>query len=128
MSKTKKLKRIPKFKNEKEEAEFWDTHDSTRYIDWDKAITLKRDALIKSSRNLSPRCPHHKDQVLYTRWRTVVVADGFASLNNLRELYCPRGDYTQLARESKTLMKKAESALRRVKPKSEKMSAQSKVV
>lgn len=34
----KKLKSIPKFKNESEEAEFWSTHDSTEYIDWSKAI------------------------------------------------------------------------------------------
>lgn len=34
----KKLKPIPQFKNEDEEAEFWSTHDSTDYIDWSKAI------------------------------------------------------------------------------------------
>lgn len=34
----KKLKTIPKFKNEDEEAEFWATHDSTDYFDWSKAI------------------------------------------------------------------------------------------
>lgn len=34
----KKLKKIPKFKNEDEEDEFWATHDSTEYIDWSKAI------------------------------------------------------------------------------------------
>lgn len=34
----KKLKPIPKFKNEDEEAEFWATHDSTDYFDISKAI------------------------------------------------------------------------------------------
>lgn len=34
----KKLKPIPRFKNENEEAEFWATHDSTEYIDWSKAV------------------------------------------------------------------------------------------
>ena len=34
----KKLKSIPKFKNEDEEAEFWATHDSTDYFDISKAI------------------------------------------------------------------------------------------
>ena len=29
-------KQIPKFKNEDEERAFWDTHDSTEYIDWAK--------------------------------------------------------------------------------------------
>ena len=33
----KKLKPIPEFKTEDEEAEFWSTHDSTEYIDWSKA-------------------------------------------------------------------------------------------
>jgi len=30
-------KRIPKFKNEDEEREFWATHDSTEYINWNQA-------------------------------------------------------------------------------------------
>ena len=33
-----KFKTIPKFKNEAEEAEFWGSHDTTEYFDWDKAI------------------------------------------------------------------------------------------
>lgn len=32
----RKLKKIPKFKNEDAEREFWSTHDSIRYIDWSK--------------------------------------------------------------------------------------------
>ena len=34
----KKLKPIPKFKNERQEAQFWSTHNSTEYIDWSKAV------------------------------------------------------------------------------------------
>lgn len=34
----KKLKTIPKFKNEDEEDRFWSTHDSTDYIDWSKSV------------------------------------------------------------------------------------------
>lgn len=34
----KKLKRIPKFKNEDEEDRFWSTHDSTDYFDYTKSI------------------------------------------------------------------------------------------
>lgn len=42
-----KLKNIPNFASEEEERQFWLTHDSTEYIDWDKAqvvefINLKR--------------------------------------------------------------------------------------
>ena len=33
----KKFKPIPRFKTEKEEREFWWTHDTTDYIDWSKA-------------------------------------------------------------------------------------------
>ena len=33
----KKALKIPKFKNEDEEREFWATHDSTDYVDWSKA-------------------------------------------------------------------------------------------
>ena len=33
-----KLKKIPHFKSEAEEREFWQTHDSTEYVDWSKAI------------------------------------------------------------------------------------------
>lgn len=32
-----KLKKIPAFKNESNEAKFWTTHDSTEYVDWSKA-------------------------------------------------------------------------------------------
>lgn len=34
----KKLRPIPKFKNEDDERKFWATHDSTEYVDWSKAI------------------------------------------------------------------------------------------
>lgn len=33
----KKLKPIPQFKSESDEREFWQTHDSTEYLDWSKA-------------------------------------------------------------------------------------------
>ncbi|MBI3577430.1 BrnA antitoxin family protein [Candidatus Gottesmanbacteria bacterium] len=32
-----KLKKIPSFKNEDEEAKFWNRVDSTEYVDWSKA-------------------------------------------------------------------------------------------
>lgn len=34
----KKLKPIPHFNSEAQEREFWQTHDSTEYVDWSKAI------------------------------------------------------------------------------------------
>jgi len=33
----KKLKRIPKFRNEDHEREFWKKNDSADYVDWDSA-------------------------------------------------------------------------------------------
>ena len=43
----KQLKKIPKFKNEKEETDFWSTHDSTEYVDY----TIAKRALFP---NLKP--------------------------------------------------------------------------
>jgi predicted DNA binding CopG/RHH family protein len=37
----KKLKSIPVFKTEAEERKFWETHDSTDYIDWSKAERVR---------------------------------------------------------------------------------------
>jgi len=31
------MKTIPNFKTEQEEREFWETHDSTEYMDWSKS-------------------------------------------------------------------------------------------
>lgn len=114
---------LPKFKSRKEVAEFWDTHSSADYWDQFEDVELKLHPSIKSPRDLSPRCPHHKNQVLYSRWRTLIIADGFASLNKVWELYCPRGDYTRLAPETEALVKKAEAALKRIQPKPEKIAA-----
>lgn len=32
-----KLKKIPKFKNEAEEQKFWQSHDSSDFVDWSKS-------------------------------------------------------------------------------------------
>lgn len=55
----KQLKKIPKFKNEDEEAEFWSTHDSTEYVDWSKAVVGRNlfPNLKPSSRSISIRLP-----------------------------------------------------------------------
>ncbi len=36
-----KMKKIPKFKSEKEEADFWETHDSTDYLSETKEVKVK---------------------------------------------------------------------------------------
>lgn len=53
----KKLKTIPKFKNEEEEANFWATHDSTEYVDWSKAQKVLSPNLKPTSRPISIRFP-----------------------------------------------------------------------
>ncbi|MBX3245352.1 MAG: BrnA antitoxin family protein [Acidobacteria bacterium] len=53
----KKLKEIPKFKNEDEEREFWGTHDSTDYFDWDKAEVAVFPNLKPLTKTISLRLP-----------------------------------------------------------------------
>ena len=53
----KKFKKIPKFKNEDEEAKFWNTHDSTEYVDWSKAKRVMFPNLKPTTRPISLRLP-----------------------------------------------------------------------
>ena len=55
----KKLKRIPKFKNEDEEREFWDAHSSVDYVDWSKAKQGIFPNLKPTSRSISIRLPEY---------------------------------------------------------------------
>ena len=119
----KRKNRLPKFKTREEAADFWDTHSSIDYLDDLEEVELQVHPSVKSPHDLSPRCPHHKNQVLYSRRRNLVIADGFATLNHVRELYCPRGDYTRLAPETQAILKRAEAALKRVQPRAEKIAA-----
>ena len=50
-------KQIPKFKNEDEERAFWETHDSTDYINWDKAEKITFSNLKPSVKKISLRLP-----------------------------------------------------------------------
>jgi len=51
------MKKIPKFKNEEEERDFWQTHDSTEYVDWEKAQRLTLANLKPSLKTISLRLP-----------------------------------------------------------------------
>lgn len=53
----KKLKTIPKFKNEDQERQFWSTHDSTDYIDWSKADKAIFPNLKPTTESISLRLP-----------------------------------------------------------------------
>lgn len=54
---SKKLKTIPQFRNEAEERRFWETHDSTDYIDWSKAKRMRFPNLKPSTTSISLRLP-----------------------------------------------------------------------
>ena len=53
----KKLKKIPKFKNEEEERKFWEESDSTDYIDWEKSKKETFPNLKPSTQTISLRLP-----------------------------------------------------------------------
>lgn len=55
--KAKKMKPVPKFKSEAEEREFWETHDSTEYLDWSKAERVRFPNLKLSTQSISLRLP-----------------------------------------------------------------------
>lgn len=48
-------KPIPEFKNEDEEREFWATHDSAEYIDWEQAERVVFPKLKPSTKTISLR-------------------------------------------------------------------------
>ena len=51
------LKKTPVFRTEDEEREFWETHDSTEYVDWSKARIVRFPNLRPSSTAISVRLP-----------------------------------------------------------------------
>jgi len=52
-----KLKKIPEFKSEAKEREFWESHDSSDYLDWDKAKSFAFPNLKLSTKTISLRLP-----------------------------------------------------------------------
>lgn len=52
-----KLKRAPEFKTEAEERKFWESHDSTDYVDWSKAERVRFPNLKPSTTAISIRLP-----------------------------------------------------------------------
>jgi predicted DNA binding CopG/RHH family protein len=55
----KQLKQIPRFANEAEERTFWETHDSTDYLDWTKAKSVVLPNLKPTTKTISLRLPQH---------------------------------------------------------------------
>jgi len=54
-----KKKKIPKFRSEEKEREFWANEDSTEYIDWKKAKKVILPNLKPSLKTISLRLPEH---------------------------------------------------------------------
>ena len=54
---SKKPKLVPKFRTEAEERRFWQTHDSTEYVDWSRAERVRLPNLKPSTTSISLRLP-----------------------------------------------------------------------
>lgn len=57
MSKKKEVNKIPRFKNEDEEREFWATHDFTDYVDQFERVELDLSKLKPTTETISLRLP-----------------------------------------------------------------------
>lgn len=57
-----KAKATPKFETEAEERAFWESHDSSDFVDWKKAQPVTMPNLKPSTKTISlrlPEAPHH---------------------------------------------------------------------
>jgi predicted DNA binding CopG/RHH family protein len=54
---SKSIKKQPAFHDEAEERRFWESHDSTDYVDWSKAGRVRLPNLKPSTRSISLRLP-----------------------------------------------------------------------
>ena len=79
------MKKLPKFKNEAEERRFWQTHDSTEYLDWSEAEAMILPELKPSTKSISLRLPEsmleqlkllaHKQDVPYQSLVKIFLAE-----------------------------------------------------
>lgn len=56
---SKQLKVVPKFASEADERAFWETHDSTEYLNWTKAQRVVLPNLKPTTKTISLRLPQH---------------------------------------------------------------------
>ena len=54
---SKKPKELPRFRNENEERQFWENHDSSDYVDWDTAERARLPNLKPTTKAISLRLP-----------------------------------------------------------------------
>jgi predicted DNA binding CopG/RHH family protein len=91
MKKIPKLKKIPKFKSEKGERDFWQEADSLEYLDWSKAKNITFPNLKPSTTTISLRLPEwllddirsaaNKIDVPYQSFIKTLLADGISPKN-----------------------------------------------
>lgn len=87
----KQLKQIPHFKNEAEERVFWQTHDSTEYVDYSSVKNWKFPNLKLTSKPITIRLPQtlidrvkikaHQMDVPYQTLIKQLIFDGVAKQN-----------------------------------------------
>lgn len=80
-----KKKIIPKFRSEQQERRFWESHDSSQYVDWTKAKKVTLSALQPSTTSISLRLPRslieelrllaHKKDVPYQSLMKIFLAE-----------------------------------------------------
>ena len=56
---SKQLKPLPKFANEAEEQNFWESHNSSEYMDWNRAQRVVLPNLKPTTKTISLRLPQH---------------------------------------------------------------------
>src|SRR5947209_118409 len=56
-SQPRQRKPIPSFRSEQEEREFWETHDTTDYVDWSQGRIVRFSNLKPSTTTISLRLP-----------------------------------------------------------------------
>lgn len=57
MPKPRQRKPIPSFRDEQEEREFWETHDTTEYVDWSRGRLVRFPNLKPTTTTISLRLP-----------------------------------------------------------------------
>jgi predicted DNA binding CopG/RHH family protein len=72
LKKASKLKKVPEFKSEAEERDFWLTHDATRYLDLSQARPAIFPNLQPTSRTISIRLP----EILLAEIKTLAAKRG----------------------------------------------------
>src|SRR2546425_1135860 len=87
-------KPLPTFSSEAEEREFWETHDTADYIDWERGDVVTFPSLRPSTTAISLRLPAplladlkalaNKRDVPYQSWLKVFLAERLAAVHRLR--------------------------------------------